>query len=56
MTDYEARVARVLRRAAGPTMRELVQDGADLDSRVVLDGEPEPIDDEDVPEDTVPGE
>ena len=55
MSDYEARVARVIQRAARPTLAELVADGDDLDARVVLEQEADG-DDLDVPEDTVPGE
>ena len=55
MSDYEARVARVIQRAARPTLSELVADGDDLDARVVLEQEADG-DDLDVPEDTVPGE
>jgi hypothetical protein len=54
VSDYDARVARVIQRAARPTLPELVADGDDLDARVVLDEEPEPSE-SDV-EDTVPGE
>lgn len=55
MSDYEARVARVIQRAARPTLQELIADGDDLDARVVLEAEANG-DDLDVPEDTVPGE
>ena len=34
MSDYEARVARVIQRAARPTLSELVADGDDLDARI----------------------
>ncbi len=56
MDNYEARVARVIRSAERPALSELIADGADLDDRVRLDGEPDPVDEDDVPEDTVPGE
>ncbi len=53
--EYTARIARVINRAMQPTLDELIDSGADLDARVVLDGPPD-WESVPVPEDLAPGE
>jgi hypothetical protein len=53
--EYTARIARVINRAMQPTLDELIDSGADLDARVVLDGQPD-WESVPVPEDLAPGE